>query len=112
MINKIKLVLAAFGLALMSACSTPTSSDAGFKSSNTIDRNQKIVEILKDSGFKSYWSRDISLWVENPGGLRKLDMEKIGNSLCKARQTANDFFVVTFWQNINGPNGLITKVSC
>jgi len=72
--------------------------------------SQKIFsEMLTEVGLRSYWSQSSSLWVENPGGMSKLDLEKIGNSLCGFGQ---GFFVVTFWQNINGPSGKITKVTC
>lgn len=54
----------------------------------------KILEVLNQAGLKNYWSQDYSLWVENPGGLTKLDLEKIGNSLCSYNQ---GFFVITFW---------------
>ena len=69
----------------------------------------KFSESLNKAGLRNYWSQDISLWVENPGGLTKLDMEKIGYSLCGYNQ---GFFVVTFWQSLDGPNGKITSVTC
>ena len=72
--------------------------------------SQKIFsDMLNQAGLRNYWTQDSSLWVENPGGMSKLDLEKIGNSLCGYGQ---GFFVVTFWQNINGPSGQITKVTC
>ena len=70
---------------------------------------KSFSEMLAKVGLRSYWSQSSSLWVENPGGMSKLDLEKIGNSLCGFGQ---GFFVVTFWQNINGPSGKITKVTC
>jgi hypothetical protein len=73
-------------------------------------KSQKIFsDMLNQAGLRNYWSQDSSLWVENPGGMSKMDLEKIGNTLCGYGQ---GFFVVTFWQNINGPSGQIVKVTC
>ena len=66
-------------------------------------------DMLNQVGLSNYWAQDSSLWVENPGGFSKMDLEKIGNSLCGYNQ---GFFVVTFWQNIRVPSGQITKVTC
>ena len=66
-------------------------------------------DMLNQVGLSNYWAQDSSLWVENPGGFSKMDLEKIGNSLCGYNQ---GFFVVTFWQNIRVPGGQITKVTC
>mgnify|MGYP001209960262 FL=1 len=66
-------------------------------------------DMLSQVGLKTYWSQANSLWVENPGGMSELDLEKIGNSLCGYGQ---GFFVVTFWQNIRSPSGKITSVTC
>ena len=72
--------------------------------------SQKIFSnMLKQVGLSNYWAQDSSLWVENPGGFSKIDLEKIGNSLCGYNQ---GFFVVTFWQNIKAPSGQILKVTC
>ena len=72
--------------------------------------SQRIFsDMLNQVGLRNYWAQDSSLWVENPGGMTKMDLEKIGNSLCGYGQ---GFFVVTFWQNINGPSGQIVKVTC
>ena len=81
-----------------------------FAQADVNSSSQKIFsDMLSQVGLKSYWSQNNSLWVENPGGMSELDLEKIGNSLCGYGQ---GFFVVTFWQNIRSPNGKITSVTC
>jgi len=72
--------------------------------------SQKIFsDMLTQVGLSSYWAQSNSLWVQNPGSMKKLDLENIGNSLCGYGQ---GFFVVTFWQNIRSPSGKITTVTC
>lgn len=79
-------------------------------SADVSNKGQRIFsELLAEQGLKSYWAQDKSLWIENPGGMSKMDLEKIGNSLCGYNQ---GFFVVTFWQNIRVPSGEIVKVTC
>ena len=81
-----------------------------FAQADVSSSGQKIFsDMLSQVGLKSYWSQTNSLWVENPGGMSELDLEKIGNSLCGYGQ---GFFVVTFWQNIRSPSGKITSVTC
>jgi len=81
-----------------------------FAQADVNSSSQKIFsDMLSQVGLKSYWSQNNSLWVENPGGMSELDLEKIGNSLCGYGQ---GFFVVTFWQNIRSPSGKITSVTC
>ena len=83
---------------------------AFFAQADVNSSSQKIFsDMLSQVGLKSYWSQNNSLWVENPGGMSELDLEKIGNSLCGYGQ---GFFVVTFWQNIRSPSGKITSVTC
>ena len=73
------------------------------------ESQKTFSDMLNQVGLSNYWAQDSSLWVENPGGFSKMDLEKIGNSLCGYNQ---GFFVVTFWQNIRVPSGQITKVTC
>ena len=81
-----------------------------FAQADVSSSGQKIFsDMLSNVGLKTYWSQANSLWVENPGGMSELDLEKIGNSLCGYGQ---GFFVVTFWQNIRSPSGKITSVTC
>lgn len=45
------------------------------------EASQKIFsDMLNQVGLSNYWAQDSSLWVENPGGFSKMDLEKIGNS--------------------------------
>ncbi len=72
--------------------------------------SQAIFSNMLDKvGLRNKWAQDSSLWVENPGGLSELDLEKIGNTMCGYNR---GFFVVTFWQNIDAPSGQILKVTC
>lgn len=73
------------------------------------ESQKKFSDMLNGVGLNNYWSQDSSLWIENPGGMSKMDLQKIGNTLCGYNQ---GFFVVTFWQNISAPSGQILKVTC
>ncbi len=73
------------------------------------ESQRKFSDMLNQVGLRNYWAQDSSLWIENPGGMTKMDLQKIGNTLCGYNQ---GFFVVTFWQNINAPSGQIVKVTC
>ena len=76
------------------------------------NQNQvKLTAVLDGAGFNSVWSQDISLWIENPGGLTKMDLEKIGYTICDSTSGLG-FYVITFWQSIRGPSGKITNVTC
>jgi|GEM_PF-3274608 hypothetical protein len=66
-------------------------------------------DLLIQQGLQTYWATDKSLWIQNPGGMTKMDLEGIGNTLCGYNQ---GFFVVTFWQNIRVPSGKIVTVTC
>ena len=65
-------------------------------------------DLLMQQGLQTYWATDKSLWIQNPGGMTKMDLEGIGNSLCGYNQ---GFFVVTFWQNIRVPSGKIVTAT-
>ncbi len=69
----------------------------------------KFSDSLNQMGLSNHWVQNNSLWIQNPGGFSKMDLEGIGNSLCGYNQ---GFFVVTFWQNIRTPSGKITTVTC
>ena len=66
-------------------------------------------DLLMQQGLQTYWATDKSLWIQNPGGMTKMDLEGIANSLCGYNQ---GFFVVTFWQNIRVPSGKIVTATC
>lgn len=70
---------------------------------------QSMDRAIRDSGLKHRWERGRgSLWLENPGGLSKTEMEKIGHVLCKIERG----YIITWWQDIDRPSGRITKISC
>jgi hypothetical protein len=82
-----------------------------FFSNATVSKSSQIKfsNMLNEVGLTNTWATDSSLWVQNPGGMSKMDLEMIGNTLCGYGQ---GFFVVTFWHNIRAPSGEIVKVTC
>jgi len=75
--------------------------------SHAVNKN-KINQVLDKSGLKYTWPQNSSLWIENPGSWTKLEMEKAGHMLCRIDRG----FIVTWWQDINGPRGQILKIRC
>ena len=95
--NKFYLIFAIFLFSLSSSAAVSKSSQ------------EKFSDMLNQVGLSNTWATDSSLWVQNPGGMSKMDLEMIGNALCGYGQ---GFFVVTFWQNMRVPSGQIVKVTC
>jgi hypothetical protein len=75
--------------------------------SHALNKN-KINQVLANTGLKSTWGGQSSLWIENPGGWKTMEMEKAGYMLCQI----DSGFIITWWQDIDGPRGQIVKIKC